>query len=80
MGRLEWERQEIFADVNLGWGRNFGAEEQWQMSQVSEVCRCKRIITSGRTDADFIWIRVLICYLQPLNIVDFPEKVNKTLT
>lgn len=66
--------------MNLGWGRNFGAEEQWQMSEVSEECRCKRIITSGRTDDDFIWIRVSVWYLQPLNTAGFLKKVNKILS
>lgn len=69
--------QELFADASLGWGRNFGAEKQWQMSQVSEVCRFERIITSGRTDADFIWIKVSVWYLQPPNTVEFLKKVNK---
>lgn len=61
-------------------------EEFWfrgamaDVTSVSEVCKRKRIIACGGADADFIWIRVSICYLQPLNIVDFPKKVNKILT
>lgn len=47
---------------------------------ISEVCRCKRISTSGRTDADFIWIRVSVWFLQLLNTVDFLKKVNKILS
>lgn len=37
------EGQELFADMNLGGGRNFGAGEQRQMSQVSEMCRCNTV-------------------------------------
>lgn len=77
---MEGGEQELFADVNLGWGRNFGAEEQWQMSEVSEVWRSKRIITISRTDDDFIWMRVSVWYLQPLNTADFLKKVNKILS
>lgn len=41
----------------------FGAEEQWQMAQAFAACRGSKIIASGRTDADFIWIR--LCLVSP---------------
>jgi len=44
-------------------GGIFGEEEQWQMGQEFEACRCSKIIGSGRTDADFIWVG--FCLVSP---------------
>lgn len=71
----------LFAGVNLRWGRYFWCGGA--MADVAQACEargCSKVTGSGRTDADFIWMRVSVQYLQPLNSVDFLKKIKKMLS